>query len=350
MNILHLSPCQGAFGGIEAFVLAVADQLHREGNKVEVLFKKVVGFKLQESLQQALSGREYSISFLKRGDIRTIARKIQRADIIHGHNPLLEAVSLARWFKKPCVLTVYNWCRRNIHPRPLLWRMANRLSEHSWYISDFVWDSWEPRGRVSTSGKMPVVSSLPTNSTDFNSRKGFIFASRWIANKGIRILLEAYAQAKIDRKAWPLTLMGDGPLKKEVLRKIEELGLSSDTKVTGFITDKERNTRISEAKWMVTPPQTNEDLGLTVIEARNVKVPCIITNDGGLPEAAGKHSLVCKPGDAEGLALLLEQAAGMTDSQYRQIAVDSNKELETYLKPLSLYARAYRNALIAHGK
>ena len=110
MNILHLSPCQGAFGGIEAFVLAVADQLHREGNKVEVLFKKVVGFKLQESLQQALSGREYSISFLKRGDIRTIARKIQRADIIHGHNPLLEAVSLARWFKKPCVLTVYNWC------------------------------------------------------------------------------------------------------------------------------------------------------------------------------------------------------------------------------------------------
>ena len=51
---------------------------------------------------------------------------------------------------------------------------------------------------------------------------------------------------------WPLTLIGDGPLKKEVLRKIEELGLSSDTKVTGFITDKERNTRISEAKWMVT--------------------------------------------------------------------------------------------------
>ena len=50
------------------------------------------------------------------------------------------------------------------------------------------------------------------------------------------------------------------------------------------------------------------------------------------------------------LALLLEQAANMTDSQYRQIAVDSKKELETYLKPLSLYARAYGNALIAHGK
>ena len=40
MNILHLSPCQGAFGGIEAFVLAVADQLHKEGSKVEILFKR----------------------------------------------------------------------------------------------------------------------------------------------------------------------------------------------------------------------------------------------------------------------------------------------------------------------
>ena len=144
--------------------------------------------------------------------------------------------------------------------------------------------------------------------------------------------------------------MGDGPLKKKkrCLERSEELGLSSDTKVTGFITDKERNTRISEAKWMVTPPQTNEDLGLTVIEARNVKVPCIITNDGGLPEAADIHWSANRETQKD--SPYLEQAAGMTDSQYRQIAVDSKKELETYLKPLSLYARAYRNALIANGK
>ena len=305
----------------------------------------MVGFKLQESLQQALSEREYSISFLRRGDIRTIARKIQQADIIHGHNPLLEAVSLARWFKKPCVLTVYNWCRATFIPDRFFGEWPTDYPNHSWYISDFVWDSWEPLGRQSSSGKLPILSSLPTETTDFSERKGFVFASRWIANKGIRVLVEAYAQARIDHDAWPLTLIGDGPLKQEVLRKIRSLGQDTHVVVTGFISDSERNLRISKAKWMVTPPHTNEDLGLTVIEARNVKVPCIITRDGGLPEAAGSHALVCEPGDAKSLSRLLEQAANMPDSEYRQIATSSHIELQKYIKPLSVYDRAYRKLL-----
>ena len=181
------------------------------------------------------------------------------------------------------------------------------MPNHSWYISDFVWDSWEPLGRQSSSGKLPILSSLPTETTDFSERKGFVFASRWIANKGIRVLVEAYAQARIDHDAWPLTLIGDGPLKQEVLEKIRSLGQDTHVVVTGFISDSERNLRISKAKWMVTPPHTNEDLGLTVIEARNVKVPCIITRDGGLPEAAGSHALVCEPGDAKSLSRLLEK-------------------------------------------
>ena len=192
---------------------------------------------------------------------------------------------------------------------------------------------------MSSSGKLPILSSLPTECTDFSERKGFIFASRWIANKGIRILLEAYAQARIDHDAWPLTLIGDGPLKQEVLGKIRSLNLNTHIEVTGFISDSERNSRISKAKWMVTPPHTNEDLGLTVIEARNVKVPCIITRDGGLPEAAGSHALVCEPGDVKSLARLLEQAAIMSDSEYRQIAISSHVELQKYMKPLSMYER-----------
>ena len=50
---------------------------------------------------------------------------------------------------------------------------------------------------------------------------------------------------------------------------------------------------------MVTPPHTKEDLGLTPLEARSVGVPCIASRDGGVQETAGKHSLLCKPGDAE---------------------------------------------------
>ena len=123
MKILHLSPCQGAFGGIEAFVLAVADELQAQGATIQILFKKVKGFQMRDSLVQAVRQRSYPIEFVRRGDLRTMARSVQQADIVHGHNPLLEAVGLARWFDKPCVLTVYNWCRRNFHPRPLGWKL-----------------------------------------------------------------------------------------------------------------------------------------------------------------------------------------------------------------------------------
>lgn len=350
MNILHISPCQGAFGGIEAFVLAVADKLDSAGNNVHVLFKKVRGFQLKESLEQAVSSRTYPIQFIQRGDLSTLARNVQDADIIHGHNPLVEAVGLARWFNKPCVLTVYNWCRKNLQPRPLLWRLANRCADHSWYISDFVWDSWEAKGRLSTSGKLPIVSSLPDQLTDFGLRKGFVFASRWIPNKGLRTLLDAYANADINHREWPLTLMGNGPLTEEVTGIIQTLHVRSSIQVTGFISDEERNRRISQAKWMVTPPHTNEDLGLTVIEARNVKVPCIITRDGGLPEAAGRHALACSPGDKNALTGLLEQAARMPENKYEAIATASHQELQGYLKPLTLYMQAYKHALKARGR
>lgn len=340
MRVLHISPCQGAFGGIEAFVLAVADELHASGEHVRVIFKQVSGFQRRESLYQAISKRKYPISFVPRGKLAPMARAIQWADVVHGHNPLLEAVLGSLWFRKPCVLTVYNWCRKNFHPRPLLWRMANRLATHSWYISDFVWDSWET-DRRGTSGKLPIVSSLPSTVTPFLGRKGFIFASRWIPNKGIRTLLRAYAMCDFDKTAWPLTLLGDGPLKQEVLSFVEDQNIKG-VETPGFLPDSERNQRISQAKWMVTPPNTNEDLGLTAIEARNVKVPCIITRDGGLPEAAGKFALSCEPGDADGLACLLKSAAGMEDGEYAGLSEATWLELQGYLKPLSAYRRAYR--------
>ena len=341
MNILHISPCQGAFGGIEAFVLAVADEMHACGEPIKVLFKKVKGFQLRDSLTQAVNERAYPIHFISRGDLRSISKGVQWADVVHGHNPLMEAIWLCRWFKKPCVLTVYNWCRRNFHPRPILWRLSNLFADHSWYISDFVWNTWE-KARRSSSGKLPIVSSLPSGITPYQNRKGFVFASRWIPNKGIRTLLQAYARSDIDKSKWPLTLLGDGPLKQEVLTLINQEEIQG-VDIAGFLPDNERNLKISQAKWMITPPNTNEDLGLTAIEARNVKVPCIVTRDGGLSEAAGKWSLSCEPGNSEQLRQLFEKVATISEKDYIFIAERTWLELQDYLKPLKEYRTAYRN-------
>jgi hypothetical protein len=74
-------------------------------------------------------------------------------------------------------------------------------------------------------------------------------------------------------------------------------------------------------------------------------VPCIITRDGGLPEAGGRQALVCEPADVPGLARLLEQASRMGEAEYAERAQRTREELATELEPMEFYARAYRQIL-----
>ena len=57
-------------------------------------------------------------------------------------------------------------------------------------------------------------------------------------------------------------MLGDGPLREEVLHRIQEKGIQG-VQLPGFVSESERHRYTREAKWMVTPPHTKEDLGLT---------------------------------------------------------------------------------------
>ena len=175
-------------------------------------------------------------------------------------------------------------------------------------------------------------------------RKGFLFIGRWVPNKGIRILLEAYKQVSANPFTWPLVMVGDGPLRKEVLATIQDQGIQG-VQLPGFVSESERHRYTRDAKWMVTPPHTKEDLGLTPLEARSVGVPCIATTDGGIKETAGIHALLCKPGDINALAECLKTAMQMDDGQYEKRSRLAKEDLEQYVRPLDEYADEYHKLL-----
>ena len=197
---------------------------------VRLLRKKVAGFQDDGSIQKNETeirsfwteeeSKRFTSQFVYPRD-EVIKSAIQESDLVHLHNPMVAGVWYAKKFNKPCVMTIYNWRRKGIHPRLLAWRWAVSQSDRRWYISEFVWDSWEKK-RKQGSARLPVVSRMPQGETAPDKRKGFLFIGRWVPNKGIRILLEAYARLKADRKAWPLTMLGDGPLQKEVLFTIQK--------------------------------------------------------------------------------------------------------------------------------
>ena len=92
---------------------------------------------------------------------------------------------------------------------------------------------------------------------------------------------------------------------------------------------------------MVTPPHTQEDLGLTPLEARSVGVPCIASTDGGVQETAGPHALFCEPGDINSLFDCMKKASQMEESQYLDLCKLAKVDLEQYVRPLDEYANEY---------
>jgi glycosyltransferase involved in cell wall biosynthesis len=341
-KLLLVSPCFGTYGGIEAFVLAVADTVRREPDfTVRICFKKTRSFSLHPSLATML--RQEAIIFVDRAGPE-LANAIKWADIVHLQNASPDVIALAKFFGKRVVLTIHNYMRRKWSLHRLLWRIAARWADARWYNSDFVWKTWEGNRKQQGSRKIPTTSKLPEGWVAPNERRGFVFIGRWIANKGIETVVDAYLQADLDRKTWPLLLMGDGPLRPAIEAKIDKRGISG-IEIAGFVDEKTKAQRMQRARWIVVPPNTNEDFGLTAIEARNLGVPCIITRDGGLPEAAGKEALICEPGDPAALAVCLQQAAEMSETEYAGRARRTRDQLQKELVPMDFYARCYRRIL-----
>jgi len=352
IKILMLAPCLGKFGGIESFSLTLCEDILARGARVTLLRKKVKGFAPDGSIEKneseifktwTVEQRQNFTSQYVAQRNSSVRKAIKDSDLVHLHNPMVEGLWCTKKEGKPCVMTVYNWRRKGFHPRLLLWRWAVSQADRRWYISEFVWNSWE-KVRREGSERLPVVSRMCQEECPPHQRKGFLFIGRFVPNKGIRVLIRAYQKISPDPDLWPLTLVGDGPIGEEVESMISANNISG-VKLTGFVSEKERHRYTREAKWMVTPPHTQEDLGLTPLEARSVGVPCIASIDGGVRETAGKNALFCKPGCVDSLAKRLQEAIEMRESTYEEKSLSAKEGLEDYVRPLDQYAIEYLSLL-----
>jgi len=340
LKVVIVSPTFGAYGGIEAFVLAVARFLKFEpGLKVRLVWKKVKGFAGTEALEQRCAETGIDYVYVEKGSA-DLWKQLAWADVIHSQNAPPDVIVFARLLRKPIALTIHNYLRmQGWHS--VAWKWLSLLANERWYNSNFVWKTWERFGEAPGSRRTPTVSELPAGPIPPGERSGFTFISRWIANKGLEVLVNAYAEAGLDPEKWPLNLVGDGPLRVQVLSMIAIRKIRG-VKVHGFVSEAAKADILRRTKWLVVPPHTNEDMGLTPLEARSVGVPVIATRDGGLPEAAGPTALLCEPGSVADLKRCLLEAAAMSEAEYVERGQRGFEALQEYLTPFGFYSQAYR--------
>lgn len=124
-----------------------------------------------------------------------------------------------------------------------------------------------------------------------------------VGHKAHQIFVEA--AARITDPNIHFVIIGEGPLRKALEKKVESLGLTGRFHMPGRREDAENLIGSFDIFVM---SSVQEGLGTSVLDAYRHGVAVVATRAGGLKEVVrdGKSGLLVEPGDAEGLARAVE--------------------------------------------
>ena len=119
------------------------------------------------------------------------------------------------------------------------------------------------------------------------------------------VLLKAFAKFRQQRTAAKLLLVGDGPLREQLVAQVAQLGLVNDVVFAGSRTDV---ADLHKAMDLFVFPSRNEALGIALLEAMYSRLPVVTTKIGGIPEVVkdGETGLLVDSEDVESLAQAIQ--------------------------------------------
>jgi glycosyltransferase involved in cell wall biosynthesis len=212
------------------------------------------------------------------------------------------------------------------------------------------------REHVIALGATPSSVSLAPNGVD-HDRFGLtpveagddplvISVGRLLTNKGSHLLVEAVGTLNREGVTCQLALVGDGPLRKDLEARVDELGVRDRVQFVGHVRDPE--AWLAKAAIVVRASYT-EGLSLAVIEAMAAGRCNIVSDIAPNRELITDHSngLLFRCGDAGDLARALR--AAVTDGPLRQrLARQAQRDAQQYT--WDRMAARHADALLALAK
>jgi glycosyltransferase involved in cell wall biosynthesis len=144
--------------------------------------------------------------------------------------------------------------------------------------------------------------------------RNFLASNRFIEKKNLPRLLDAYAAyvSRAGEVAWDLVLLGDGPLKAELVNQVERLGLADRVQFAGFKQYDELPVFYGLASAFI-QASTSEQWGLVVNEAMASGLPVLVSERCGCaPDLVknGVNGFTFDPYDIEAMTARMLQITG----------------------------------------
>lgn len=136
-----------------------------------------------------------------------------------------------------------------------------------------------------------------------------VCVGRLCEQKGQLLLLQALREVRERGVVCELVLAGDGEMRPEVERFIQENGLQQAVRITGWISSAQVRDELQAARAMVLPSFA-EGLPVVIMEALALARPVLTTAIAGIPELVrhGEHGWLVPAGDNDALVAAMCEA------------------------------------------
>ena len=150
------------------------------------------------------------------------------------------------------------------------------------------------------------------------------FVGRLVEKKGLKYLIQCFAELALDRPGLTLQIAGDGPLRDSLERQTHELGISHQVQFLGSLSHSEVARLFQSSGCAVFPfvqagSGDMEGLGLVVLEAMGCG--CLVVA-GDVPAVhdmivTNKTGLLCDPTDRQSMLVTMKTAIDDSDVAHR---------------------------------
>jgi glycosyltransferase involved in cell wall biosynthesis len=321
-------------GGIETVTKNISDALAGMGWRADVLCMALhgtgdlqeAGYRVIRSRTDAVIAGNKTLSWDYAKQVGSLSA-LYDVGILHMPNPLGAGAVLAAW-RKPLIIlwhadfshSVLEWLTRPLDvavtrrasaivaPTRVHLAASNR-ARHLVAKGDII---PFPLALRPSHGEAPPSELAAQVSRAARGRPIVLAAGRLVSYKGFDILIRAMT---LVGEGLYCVIAGDGPLRDQLARQIDEAGLGDRVMMAGRVSDDDMAALIALARFGCLPSISNQEMyGLTQVEMMAAGKPVVSTRlvGSGVPlvNRDGETGLLAEPGDPRSLAERLAVLAG----------------------------------------